>query len=100
MNYVKSTMKNFMVSKIFHWSTIHTLLPVVREWFSNASVFRREFIPMSLHKKERIYHIFDNLFNIDLVLMYRGRLGMQGTLVIIGTRYEWNFRKNGDRVCL
>ena len=31
---------------------------------------------------------------------YRGRLGMQGTLVIIGTRYVWNIDYKGDQVCL
>ena len=31
---------------------------------------------------------------------YRGRLGMQGTLVIIGTRYAWNDGRNRDQVCV
>ena len=31
---------------------------------------------------------------------YRGRLGMQGTSVILGTRYAWNIDNEGDQVCL
>jgi len=34
------------------------------------------------------------------LILYRGGLNMQGTSVIIGTRYMWNFGKNRDRVCL
>ena len=29
-----------------------------------------------------------------------GGLGMQGTSVIIGTRYAWNIDNKGDQVCL
>ena len=58
MNCVKSTMKNSMASKIFHWSTIHTSLPAAREWFLNANVFKKVLNRLSLHKKERIDRIF------------------------------------------
>ena len=35
-------------------------------------------------------------WNID----YKGGPGMPGTMVKIGTRYVWNFGQNRDQVCL
>ena len=40
----------------------------------------------------------DAAFPISVTLS--GGLGMQGTSVMIGTRYAWNIDNKGDQVCL
>ena len=44
-------------------------------------------------RRNRIEKIFEKF-------IYRGGLTMQGTLVIMGTRYAWNIENKGDQAWL
>jgi hypothetical protein len=88
----------------------NSYMPVFNRWSNCSQAIDRSVIRKP--KQKRIAQLWLGSYfkffsesttsnaSLHFVETYRGRLGMQGTSVIKGTRYAWNIDNKGDQVCL
>ena len=80
------------------------LTKVVCKGFAKGSASKTYFMRFLEILKKIDNTIFAKDFDMNKLFfvefLYRGGLTMQGTLVIMGTRYAWNIENKGDQACL